>query len=96
MMMMMTTTPPPTKTGNEHKYVPSHAYSIPNRLTSSWNPLNELILFGCGRVNVPYGEVVNSTNSSGPLDIDGGNGCPPPQNFRMIGSRVVYPSYTVT
>lgn len=65
-------------------------------LTSNWNPLSELILFGCGFVNVPYGDVVNSTKSSGPLEIDGGNGWPPPQNFNMMGSRVVYPSYTVT
>lgn len=39
--------------------------------------------------NVPYGDVVNSTRSSGPLDIAAGILSPPPQNFKMTGSRVV-------
>lgn len=59
--------------------------------TSNWNPFNGCVL-GCDIINVPNGDVVNSTKSSGPLDIDAGTLCPPPQNFNIIGSRVVYPS----
>lgn len=39
--------------------------------------------------NVPNGEVVNSTRSSGPLDTVEGILSPPPQNFKITGSRVV-------
>lgn len=57
-------------------------------LTSSWNPFKLWMLDGDVR-NVPNGEVVNWTKSSGPLDIAAGTLSPPPQNFNITGSLVV-------
>lgn len=43
-----------------------------DQLTSNWKPFRPLMLGG-GVRNVPYGDVVNSTSSSGPLAYTGGN-----------------------
>lgn len=64
-----------------------HKHRI-TQLTSSWNPFKLWMLDGEVR-NVPNGEVVNSTKSSGPLVTAAGMLSPPPQNFNITGSRVV-------
>lgn len=63
--------------------------------TSNWKPNSVLDCTG-DELKVPYGEVTNSISNSGPLEIAAGSPCPPPpQNLRMTGSLVVYPSKTV-